>query len=289
MTGTESRLAGSPAGPAESPRERSAPRIVLSGATGRLGRSFAEVAAQRGWTLVGGIAGPTSVAAGRTLSSLGVPGGSAPLRSSDALEELLAHASVYVACGPAIVESRHLPTVARLGVPAVIATTGFTEAEEAQLAEFTRQIPIVREANFSVGLHWVRSALARSLPLPEGFDVGLLEAHRIGKRDRPSGTARQLAIDLQGRGTARPGADAASVIPPAVSVESLRLGDLPGVHQVWVAGRSELIRIEHLVLDRRAFAEGIAEAVQWLSAEGSRRAPGDYRLADVLEPSTEGP
>lgn len=262
------------------------PRIALSGATGRLGRAFAEVATGRGWPVVGALASPRTVALGRTLSELGLPGGLVRPSGSEEIDAVLSEATVYVACAPASVEVAHLRAAARAGVPAVVATTGFTAEQESELRAIARRIPVLREANFSVGLHWVRSALTGAAPLPAGFEIGVVEAHRAGKRDRPSGTAQLLVADLaEARRSSATGPIAA--VPPPVAVESVRLGELPGIHQVWISGRSELIRVEHLVLDRRAFAEGMAEAAGWLASGDGPRPAGEYRLRDVLT-GTEG-
>jgi 4-hydroxy-tetrahydrodipicolinate reductase len=267
-----------------SERELETPRIVLSGATGRLGRAFSEVAVRRGYPIVGAIAGPKSRGLGQTLGQLGVPGVRAPVEPPTRLGERLAVGNVYVACGPASAEVENLRVVARSGRPVVLATTGFSPAQERELEALAARVPIVRESNFSIGLHWLRMALSRAPHGPPGFDRAILEAHRKGKCDRPSGTARALAAELTNRSCPPSGPRPTSNDP--LAVESLRLGELPGIHQIWMGSSTELIRIEHLVLDRHAFAEGMVESARWLT-ETSRRAHGWYRLTDVLSPLEE--
>jgi 4-hydroxy-tetrahydrodipicolinate reductase len=289
MTDTSAGPVASAAVPISPASDEGRPRIVLSGATGRLGRAFAEVALERGWSIAGALAGPRSLARGRRLSEFGVVGATVPVVSADRLPELLRSSDVYVACAPAGAEVELLREVAHARRPVVLATTGFTSAQEATLDTYAQEIPILRESNFSLGLYWTRSALARARPWPEGFDRAILEAHRRGKRDRPSGTARTLAEDLGAPSAGGPDPPLPSTDPGWTEVQSLRVGELPGIHQVWLASASELIRVEHLVLDRRAFGAGMAEGVRWLATEGAGLAPGWYGLADALRAREESP
>jgi 4-hydroxy-tetrahydrodipicolinate reductase len=285
MMGTSSEALGSDPRADRSAPELRIPRIVVSGATGHLGRAFSGAAWRRGFSIVGAIAGPESLSLGRTLEQLGVPGVRAPVDPPTKLRERLALGNVYVACAPASAEAENLLAVGRAGRPVVLATTGFSSAQEKALEALAAKVPVVRESNFSIGLHWLRLALSRAPRGPPGFDRAILEAHRRGKRDRPSGTAHALASELAHWNTLPSGARPTS--NESLAIESLRLGELPGIHQIWMGSSTELIRIEHLVLDRRAFAEGMVESVRWLTAS-SRRAPGWYRLIDVLAPS-DGP
>jgi 4-hydroxy-tetrahydrodipicolinate reductase len=207
-----------------------------------------------------------------------VVGADVPVQAAERLPEWLRSSDVYVGCAPPAAEIRHLEEVARAHRPAVLATTGFTVDQEAALDAFAQKIPILRESNFSLGLRWLRTSLSEARPWPIGFDLGILEAHRRGKVDRPSGTALTLAQELGAEPFEGPG---------RAGIQSLRVGELPGVHQVWLASPSELIRVEHLVLDRRAFGVGMAEAARWLTDEGVRLCPGWYGLADALR-SGEG-
>jgi 4-hydroxy-tetrahydrodipicolinate reductase len=250
------------------------PRVVLSGATGRLGRAFAELAQIEGIEIVGAIAGPRGP---RELHFAGASGQrSLTVERAERLPMLLRDRPVYVGCATAEAEAANLEIAVAANCPIVLATTGWSETDERQLQRYESVVPIVRDANFSLGLAWLRATLDRAPPLPPGFDVGLVEAHRRGKRDRPSGTSKSLAA-LSG---AAAGLEVGNHL-------SLRLGELPGVHQLWWSGGSELLRVEHLVLDRRAFAAGMAAAVRWLDRT-SNLAPGGYRLLDVLTGGREG-
>ncbi len=252
-------------------------RLVVSGAGGRLGRAIVAEAAARGWAIHGAIGGERSVRAAE---------GSGPrpfvLDPPSALSRRLEGAGIYVGAATAAAERENLERAARAGVPAVVATTGFVAADAPWLDSVAHRIPLVIDPNFSVGIAWLMRRIGDGSELPPGFDVAIVEAHRRGKLDRPSGTAARWAGRL-----ARPPVAADDSPPPPVEISSVRAGELPGWHSVWIAGPHELIRVEHVAFDRAAFADGVLVAAERL-ADGAWP-PGRYTLADVLDRSTEVP
>ncbi len=172
--------------------------------------------------------------------------------------------------------------VARASVPAVVATTGIGPPVPAWLRACADQIPIVLDSNFSIGMGILRAAVRSIGPLPDGFDVSIVEAHRREKADHPSGTARSLSGDLaQSGATGWEGARGRRT-PGRVEIASLRGGETPGIHVVQIAGPSELVRFEHLAYGRETFSEGMVRAAEWLRAAPRGRPPGLYTLQDVL-------
>ncbi|MGI0151515.1 MAG: dihydrodipicolinate reductase C-terminal domain-containing protein, partial [Thermoplasmata archaeon] len=162
---------------------------------------------------------------------------------------------------------------------------GFLRSDEAWIDRVANQIPLLLEANFSLGAHWLGRALSAAGRLPPGFDLSILEAHRRGKRDRPSGTAREIARRI---GPLRPlptaEVDAAAPEDPGeIEIASLRTGEIPGVHQIWVSGPHELLRIEHLVLDRAAFAGGMLWAAMRLWERKGELPARRYYLDELLD------
>ena len=119
-------------------------------------------------------------------------------------------------------------------------------------------------ANFSVGaqllfeLGAVAGRLARAAG---GYAPHIVETHHAEKRDAPSGTAKQLARAIDGD----------------VPVTSIRLGHVPGTHEAVFDGAFDQIRIEHVVRDRRVFADGALTAAAWLIGKH-----GVFTMRDVL-------
>src|SRR3954453_9801584 len=143
----------------------------------------------------------------------------------------------------------------------VVATTGWTAARadvDALLRE--HDAAAVAAANFSIGVvlfgRLVEAAVDLFGPL-DAFDPYLLEWHRRSKRDRPSGTATDLARRIA---TAHPrlaGSDDLEVV-------SIRAGASPGMHLVGFDAVGESVELRLTARDRSAYAAGILAASDWL-------------------------
>jgi 4-hydroxy-tetrahydrodipicolinate reductase len=152
----------------------------------------------------------------------------------------------------------------------VIATTGWTAARadvDAMLRE--HGAAAVAAANFSIGVvlfgRLVEAAVGLFGPL-EAFDPYLLEWHRRSKRDRPSGTAADLARRIA---AAHPRLDQLGDL----EVVSIRAGASPGMHLVCFDAAGETVELRLTARDRSAYAAGIIAAADWL-----RRAPREPGL-----------
>ncbi len=163
----------------------------------------------------------------------------------------------------------------RAGTPVVIGTTGW-QHELAQLTELSRQHDgrVLWSPNFAPGVQLMLAlseAAGRLFRHANGFDAHLVETHHTSKLDAPSGTA--IAIrDRTERSLGR-------VVP----VTSVRVGAVPGTHELILDAPFEQLRITHEARDRRVFADGALAAARWLAAG---RAPGVYTMRDVLGLST---
>jgi len=113
------------------------------------------------------------------------------------------------------------------------------------------------------------------------FEPSIVEWHRRGKADRPSGTARALArriIAADPRWSA-PGTDGDP--RPALEVVGIRAGAAPGTHLVTFDGPGESIELRLTARDRTAYADGALAAARWLVRE--LRAPGLHPFDAVVD------
>lgn len=143
------------------------------------------------------------------------------------------------------------------GCPVVCGTTGW-DAERAKVEQEVRAAhgALLWTPNFSIGVHLFSRIVAHAARLvagaDAGFDAHLVETHHNQKVDAPSGTARALAARVEKSGG----------MP--VPITSVRVGSVPGTHEVIFDGAFEQIRLVHTARDRRVFATGALAAARWL-------------------------
>ena len=170
----------------------------------------------------------------------------------------------------------------------VIGTTGLNADQENELQYFSKKIPIVYSANFSIGVTLL-SQLVSNATKTLGFDwdIEVLEMHHKQKVDSPSGTALLLgksAADARQQELSNVKSISRDGLvgkrkSDEIGFAVLRGGDVVGEHSVLFCNSGERIELAHKATDRSIFASGALRASYWAaSAE-----PGFYSLADVLK------
>ena len=181
----------------------------------------------------------------------------------------------------------HLAVCRELGVQAVIGTTGFSDAQKAEIAEFAKTIAIVMAPNMSVGVNVTLKLLEMAAKaLSTGYDIEIIEAHHRHKVDAPSGTALKMGeviADALGRDLkdcavyAREGVTGERD-PSSIGFATIRGGDIVGDHTVLFAGTGERIEITHKSSSRTTYAQGSLRAARFLADKKS----GLFDMFDVL-------
>ena len=181
----------------------------------------------------------------------------------------------------------HLAACRELGVRAVIGTTGFSEAQKAEIADIARDIAIVMAPNMSVGVNVTLKLLEMAAKaLSTGYDIEIIEAHHRHKVDAPSGTALKMGeviAEALGRDLkdcavyAREGVTGERD-PSSIGFSAIRGGDIVGDHTVLFAGTGERIEITHKSASRTTYAQGSLRAVRFLAT----RKAGLFDMFDVL-------
>jgi 4-hydroxy-tetrahydrodipicolinate reductase len=226
---------------------------------------------------------PANPTRGRTVRETGLGASDVELATAEDASTKLPGCDVLLSFATPAADLAFAPLAADLRVPFVIGTTGHTSRERERLVNAAERIPLVLVPNFSVGIAVLQGLLAGVGPLRDGFDTSIVEIHHSRKRDAPSGTALALA-DTLGRVFGGPSASPGNGGRP-IPIASVRGGGVPGDHAVIFAGPHEVLRIEHRVLSRSAFAEGALLAARWAA---SPRSPGLYSFQDVLREAPGG-
>ena len=185
--------------------------------------------------------------------------------SPEALEDLLAYA----------LKNR---------VPCVLCSTGYTDGQIAMIDAASKDIPIFRSANMSVGIAVLRKLAAMaSRMLGEDYDVEIVETHHRQKADAPSGTAIMLYDEIRNeydmQRSARYGRSGMGKRERTeIGIHSLRGGTVAGEHAVCYFGPKERIELRHSAEDRSVFAAGSLRAARFLMKQD----PGLYTMDDML-------
>jgi len=159
------------------------------------------------------------------------------------------------------------------GCPVVVGTTGwYADLDDVQRDVNRSNGALLAATNFSLGVNIFEQVLARAAQLfaaAPGFDAHMIETHHSAKKDAPSGTALTLAKEAAVAGGRE------------IPVTSVRVGSVPGIHEVIFDAQFEQVRLQHVARDRRVFADGALVAAAWLIG---RR--GVFTMKDVLDSSS---
>ena len=181
----------------------------------------------------------------------------------------------------------HLQVCRELGVKAVIGTTGFTDAQKAEIAEIAQDIAIVMAPNMSVGVNVTLKLLQMAAQaMATGYDIEIIEAHHRHKVDAPSGTALKMgeviaeAIgrDLKECAVYERYGHTGERDPSTIGFSTIRGGDIVGDHTVLFAGIGERIEVTHKSSSRATYAQGSLRAVRFLASQPR----GLFDMFDVL-------
>ncbi|MGA3210631.1 MAG: dihydrodipicolinate reductase C-terminal domain-containing protein [Terriglobales bacterium] len=155
----------------------------------------------------------------------------------------------------------------RAGTNILVGTTGwYDKLAEVRAQVQTSGIGFLYGANFSIGVNlFFEIARAAAPALKLGFTGRIRETHHIHKKDAPSGTASKLQAEI------------AAASGASVSIESVREGEVVGIHEVQLDSPTETITLSHSAKSRVAFAEGAIRGAEWL--RGNR---GFYDFKDVF-------
>lgn len=173
------------------------------------------------------------------------------------------------------------------GIPAVICTTGLSEATNLKIKDASRSTAIFKSANMSLGINLIANMLKRMSKIlyEEGFDIEILEKHHNRKVDAPSGTALLLADAVN----EAVGNDLVYVYDRSVKREkrnknelglhSVRGGTIVGHHSVIFAGLDETIEFTHDAFSKEVFAAGALKAAKYMKGKPA----GLYNMQHIMD------
>jgi len=263
------------------------PGIVVTGASGRMGRMLVSLIAQSDKArLIAALEREGHPWIGR---DVGEAMGGAPLGiavTSDPLGAFARAQAVIDFTAPAATVG-FAALAAQARAVHVIGTTGLSAEDLVRISAAARHACIIRAGNMSLGVNLLTELVRKvARALDPDWDIEVIEAHHRHKVDAPSGTALMLGqAAAEGRGVtladhsarARDG-ETGPRRPGDIGFAVVRGGDIVGEHDVVFAAPGERLILRHVATDRAIFARGALRAALW----GQNRAPGEYDMRDVL-------
>jgi 4-hydroxy-tetrahydrodipicolinate reductase len=201
-------------------------RVVISGATGKVGRALVAAVESE----------PDLELAARAAPSLGLSLADALQRGADVAVDFTAPAGAAAACEAAI--------AAR--VPLVLGTTGLAPNELHGFGERARAagIALFQAPNFAIGAVLMMRFAEQARPYMDAAEI--VELHADTKRDAPSGTALLTAERMGGD----------------VPIHSVRLPGIVANQEVILGARGQTLTLRHDTTSRDAFVPGVLLAVR---------------------------
>jgi 4-hydroxy-tetrahydrodipicolinate reductase len=144
-----------------------------------------------------------------------------------------------------------------VGVPVVSGTTGWN-IEATRLEAIRQKAGLMWSSNYSIGvnlLFTLNKQLAKFMEAYPNYTPHMTEVHHIHKLDAPSGTAKTLQEAI---GEER---------LPVTDIESIREGEVPGIHTITWDSEVDTITISHSAKSRKGFALGAVIAAEWMKGK----------------------
>ena len=170
-------------------------------------------------------------------------------------------------------------------MPAILCATGYSQEQLADIEKASKQIPVFRSGNMSLGINLLADLIKRACTvLGEDFDIEIVERHHRRKVDAPSGTALMLANAASDALPDKPEYvyERESKRKPRgkneIGISAVRGGTIVGVHDVIFAGQDEVIELRHTAASRDVFASGAIKAAKYMQ----NKQPGLYDMKDML-------
>lgn len=169
-------------------------------------------------------------------------------------------------------------------VPLVIGTTGYSEQQLNKIEDLSKEIPILKSTNMSLGMNILFSLVEKTAAiLKDKVDIEVIESHHNRKVDSPSGSAKTIVESIElGLGEKRKHQHGrcgeCKREKGEIGIHSIRGGNIVGFHEANFINELETIKISHEAYNRSVFANGSLVAAKFIV----NKDPGIYTMKDIL-------
>lgn len=171
-------------------------------------------------------------------------------------------------------------------VPVVVATTGLSDEQKADVVKLSENVPVFFSFNMSLGINLLVNLVKKATSiLCDNFDIEIIEKHHNQKIDAPSGTAIMIADAIKDTMKEKPELvyDRHTVRKKRekneIGMHAIRGGTIVGEHSVIFAGKDEVLELKHEAHSKEVFAVGAVKAAKFLIGKGA----GMYDMANLIE------
>jgi 4-hydroxy-tetrahydrodipicolinate reductase len=177
----------------------------------------------------------------------------------------------------------NIRTCLESGVPIVSGTTGWLERfDEIKTVCNKFNGGLFYASNFSIGVNLffeLNAYLAKITSSYPDYSIRLEEIHHTRKKDAPSGTALTLAEQIIAENANINGWTQELLAPKdQIRVNSVREGNVTGIHSVSYTSDEDKISIRHEAFNRSSFAKGAVAAAEFMV---NRK--GIFTMKDLLK------
>lgn len=258
--------------------------IAIAGIGGRMGQSIYACLQETDFDMQLSVATtlPTDPNIGKTVGE--VFGGKSGVVISETLSDNFDVLIDFTAIESTL---KHIELCRQMGKTLVIGTTGFSDAQLADIKTASQSQTIFMSANMSIGVNIMEQLVAiAAKALHQQADIEIVETHHKHKVDAPSGTALMIGraiADSIGVNLADKGVFAREGITGeredgTIGFSTIRGGDVVGEHTAYYYMAGERVEISHRATDRKIFARGALFAANYVAKQPN----GLYNMFDAL-------
>ncbi|MFC1769381.1 4-hydroxy-tetrahydrodipicolinate reductase [Nanoarchaeota archaeon] len=180
----------------------------------------------------------------------------------------------------------NIKKVSSLGKTLVVGTTGwYDQIEDVKSIISQSDMGFIYASNFSIGVNLFYKILESSAKIMNKvneYDVAGIEYHHVKKADSPSGTAKSMANILVNNIDRKTKISYdkmdRKITPEELHFASVRVGAIPGTHNVIFDSPADTIELKHTARSRQGFALGAVLAAEYINGK-----KGFHEISQMME------